>query len=620
MNISIEEFYKSHKIDENFNEVLYQEQYPETREFYQPYCKNNNIDDKHRLYFHYVNYGSCDFEKIQKKHQSILKNKNKKNQDDKIKTYNKTNNYKLLIKIPTYKRPKKLKNCIQSFIDNCANTDNINIVVSADYSDKHTSEIQEYLETNNNNVRVIFGNYNNKIKAYNADIESFDFDILIFASDDMLVCQKKYDLIISNYMVNYFPDTDGCLWFDTGDNNDITNTITVVGRKLFDKIKPIYNPEYLGYFCDDEFTQKCIKLGKIIKINETIIQHNISKHLEMHNDSTYLKSLKYANIDKAKYKIRKGVQFDIAGLSELPKNHNLPEQTVAIKRNKNWGGVWHKPEPWYDDPISVFDLYILEKKYEKVFNMGIDEFIKFSKNYFRNFRWTIPKIIHQIWLGDKNSEIDEMMQSFSKKYREKYPEWRYILWDEDRLADLPMHNKEIFDKEQSYDCKSDIARLEILHQFGGIYVDSDMIWLENKPIDSLFSLSDHGILLFNEKSGIELGSGYLQKNTTRCANTTIASTIMNPIISFLISRLKNSYLENRKFGVVVATGPDFIQKHCDLLKLSINDYSYVFPVWFCVDRDRNPDYDEFIRCKSYTPQEISSKYPRSVLFHKGWAK
>jgi hypothetical protein len=55
-DISIEEFYKSHKIDENFNEVLYQEQYPETLDFYQPYCQQNNIDDKHRLYFHYKKY------------------------------------------------------------------------------------------------------------------------------------------------------------------------------------------------------------------------------------------------------------------------------------------------------------------------------------------------------------------------------------------------------------------------------------------------------------------------------------------------------------------------------------------------------------------------------------
>lgn len=56
MPISIEEFYQHNQIDENFDEKRYLETYPETIGFYQPYCQQNNIDDKHRLYFHYVNY------------------------------------------------------------------------------------------------------------------------------------------------------------------------------------------------------------------------------------------------------------------------------------------------------------------------------------------------------------------------------------------------------------------------------------------------------------------------------------------------------------------------------------------------------------------------------------
>lgn len=56
MTTSIEEFYKFNNVDESFNEKLYLEIHPETAGFYQPYCQQNNIDDKHRLYFHYRNY------------------------------------------------------------------------------------------------------------------------------------------------------------------------------------------------------------------------------------------------------------------------------------------------------------------------------------------------------------------------------------------------------------------------------------------------------------------------------------------------------------------------------------------------------------------------------------
>jgi hypothetical protein len=54
--LSLIDFYLFNRIDESFNEVLYQNEYPETKNFYQPECINNNIDDKHRLYFHFKNY------------------------------------------------------------------------------------------------------------------------------------------------------------------------------------------------------------------------------------------------------------------------------------------------------------------------------------------------------------------------------------------------------------------------------------------------------------------------------------------------------------------------------------------------------------------------------------
>lgn len=55
--VEIVDFYKTHHIDDDFDEVFYSKEYPETKNFYKTYCLNNNIDDKHRLYFHYYNYG-----------------------------------------------------------------------------------------------------------------------------------------------------------------------------------------------------------------------------------------------------------------------------------------------------------------------------------------------------------------------------------------------------------------------------------------------------------------------------------------------------------------------------------------------------------------------------------
>ena len=52
----IELFYEQTVVDPSFRYVYYSNIYPETKNFYQPYCKNHNIDDAHRLFFHYKKY------------------------------------------------------------------------------------------------------------------------------------------------------------------------------------------------------------------------------------------------------------------------------------------------------------------------------------------------------------------------------------------------------------------------------------------------------------------------------------------------------------------------------------------------------------------------------------
>jgi hypothetical protein len=54
--VDIDNFYKVYTLDENFDEKAYGKLYPETINFYQPYCYNNNIDDKHRLFYHNILY------------------------------------------------------------------------------------------------------------------------------------------------------------------------------------------------------------------------------------------------------------------------------------------------------------------------------------------------------------------------------------------------------------------------------------------------------------------------------------------------------------------------------------------------------------------------------------
>ena len=54
---NIEEFYQYNNIDASFDAKFYESIYPNTKDFYQPHCQENNIDDAHRLFYHYKKYG-----------------------------------------------------------------------------------------------------------------------------------------------------------------------------------------------------------------------------------------------------------------------------------------------------------------------------------------------------------------------------------------------------------------------------------------------------------------------------------------------------------------------------------------------------------------------------------
>lgn len=96
----------------------------------------------------------------------------------------------------------------------------------------------------------------------------------------------------------------------------------------------------------------------------------------------------------------------------------------------------------------------------------------------------IPKIIHQIWIGDKPAPT-----KFMDTWREKHPEYEYIRWNEDELKKRnfisELSNK--VDEMEEINGKADILRWEILYKYGGIFVDADSICIE--PFDNLLELN-----------------------------------------------------------------------------------------------------------------------------------
>ena len=91
----------------------------------------------------------------------------------------------------------------------------------------------------------------------------------------------------------------------------------------------------------------------------------------------------------------------------------------------------------------------------------------------------IPKIIHQLWIGEKPAPINAM-----NKVRDMNPHCEYMFWNEDKIKeDLKVsreYNRKIV-SHKAINGKADMYRYLILVQYGGVWIDADILPIE--PLD-----------------------------------------------------------------------------------------------------------------------------------------
>jgi len=142
--------------------------------------------------------------------------------------------------------------------------------------------------------QIYYGDSKTKIEACNADMEKIEYlwDIVVLVSDDMVPLLKGYDDVIRSYMMASFPDTDGILWFNDGHQEDKLNTLSVMGRAMYQSFGYIYHPSYKSFYCDTEFTDLCrgrLK-SKCVYVPTCIVRHEHPGHGYGGFDSLYQKN------------------------------------------------------------------------------------------------------------------------------------------------------------------------------------------------------------------------------------------------------------------------------------------------------------------------------------------
>lgn len=180
---------------------------------------------------------------------------------------------------------------------------------------------------------------------------------------------------------------------------------------------------------------------------------------------------------------------------------------------------------------------------------------------------TVPKIIHQVWIGP-NKMPKIWMDSFKKEYINKFPDWEYKIWTEKELDELNMININIYNTEKSYHGKCDIARYEILYQFGGVYIDADSYWVNDKPLNDFFPLINNTGLLF----------AYEDQNKKLIANGVIFCSKNNDIMLDIINELGKRYVTVQHKDVWKISGPGLITNMFNKNQnFTVIDHYYFYP-------------------------------------------
>lgn len=239
---------------------------------------------------------------------------------------------RIFIKYPTKSRPQKSLDTLKKYINLANEMEKIQILVSLDDDDTVSDEIYKI----HPNISVKRGKSEGKVAAINRDVpDPSTFDILLLASDDMIPI-KNYDVVIRDSMEQFYPDTDGVLFFNDGYVGYKLNTLVICGSKYYQRFGYIYCPEYKSLYCDNEFMDTANKLGKQTYLNKVIIKHEHPANVPtVASDESYKFNESFYGIDGATYLSRYNPEYDVSVLiCTIPKRHE--EFIMLLKDIENY--------------------------------------------------------------------------------------------------------------------------------------------------------------------------------------------------------------------------------------------------------------------------------------------
>lgn len=193
---------------------------------------------------------------------------------------------------------------------------NYEIIATLDSDDETMStEVVKRKFKDFHSLSVYYSNSTGKVDAINKNVDKIpkDTDIIILMSDDMVFTVWGFDDIIRTDMQQNFADYDGVLHYPDGSQvQDRIITLSILGKKYFDRFGYLYNPEYTSLWCDYEFSKIAVILGKYKYFpNTKIFRHAHPLWEKQPYDELMTKNESYYHSDQKIFMERQERNFDL---------------------------------------------------------------------------------------------------------------------------------------------------------------------------------------------------------------------------------------------------------------------------------------------------------------------
>lgn len=246
----------------------------------------------------------------------------------------------------------------------------------------------------------------------------------------------------------------------------------------------------------------CFGAGKIF---DSFVQEFAEFHLENH-----IKAVVDNNADKMRIlaKTINGIDIPIISLETL--TTEIKEQDCILITTAAYKEVIQQLEKIEKLKAIKYYLYFVvqieQYDYER-------RHVKMPTRIATYKEIQIPKVIHYCWFG--RQKIPNQYRKWMESWKKSCPDYKIVEWNEDNYD---VHKSPYID--QAYDRKmwafvSDYARIDIINEHGGVYLDTDVELIKNidelLKNDAFCGFESHNYIAFGLGFGANKGNVILQE-------------------------------------------------------------------------------------------------------------